>query len=465
MPERASRDDAMFLNCDNAVAKMEVAMTSFVEGEIDFERYREWVAPRILTIPRLCQYPKFFPLHLRYPAWIDVENFDPREHIEHIQLPAPGSEDQLNKIASQRFHEKLDFQKPLWRMAIVNGLEGGRSAMILNIHHCICDAAAAMEIFKMLFDDPEGGWPEHVHLHRAEPGVKHKPPVPVRIMKSFASRESRSQMGLVWRYLKAPGPWFPFTQPLSGRVHFRWREFSLDRLQEIRRALGGTMTDVGLAALGGALDRYAARHGLDVTDKYFKVVLPENVRAADRYGEVGNDVSGIPILVPLGIRDPAERLRLVYEYTRTAKENRLGRFVYGALGGLLDLIRPFGARRLTQLLASPRWIRFARHFVSTPREHAIVTSVNSPRSLVQRIDGNVISRMVPYVPCGLSLGLMCALTAYRDQLLITLSGDEQNLPDLDVLMNDVEVVIGEMHAAALLSLPVEDDSMPAVVGK
>lgn len=465
MPERASRDDAMFLNCDNNVAKMEVAMSCILEGVIDFERYREWVAPRILTIPRLCQYPRFAPFHLRYPKWTEIEGFDPRDHIEHIELPAPGTEEQLHELTTQRFHEKLDFQKPLWRMAIVSGLNGGRSAMILNIHHCICDAAAAAEIFKMLFDDPEGGWPDHMHLHRAEPTVKRKPPVPVRIFKGLASRETRSQLRMVWRYLKAPGPWFPFTQALSGRVHFYWREFSLDRLQEIRRALGGTMTDIGLAALGGALDRYAARHGLDVNDQFFKVVLPENVRAADQYGEVGNNVSGIPILVPLGINDPAERLRRVTEYTGTAKKKRLGRYVYGVLGSLLDLIRPFGARRLTQLLASPRWIRFARHFVSTPREHAIVTSVNSPRDVVQRMDGIVISRMVPYVPCGLSLGLMCALTAYRDELLITLSGDERNLPDLEVLMNDVEVVIGEMHAAAMLSMPTEDESMPAVVGK
>ncbi len=465
MPERVTKYDAMFLFCDNEVAEMQVAAASIVEGHIDFERYKNWVAPRIAAIPRLCQIPKFVPLNLRYPLWVDVPGFDATDQIEHIELAAPGNDQQLKEFLTETFHQRLGLEKPLWRLRVITGLEGGRSAMVFYIHHCNCDGAAAMDIFKALYDDPDEAYPEHVHLHRAEAAVKKHPPVPVRVIKGLASRDTRDQLRHVWRYLKAPGPWFPFTQAVSGRVEFAWRDFSLDRLHVIRKAVGGTVTDVGLAAMGGAIDRYAAREGIDVRDQFFKVVVPENVRAADRYGEMGNDVSGIPTLVPLGISDPTERLKQVIEYTRMAKEKRLGRFVHGALSGLMDLIRPAGTAWLTGLLASPKWIGFARRFVKTPREHSIVTSVQTPRSVVYKLDGLEVSRSFPMVPCGLDLGVMCALVSYRDNLQVSLSGDAKTIPDVEGLMDDFAIVIDEMFEATLPIHEEVDEPLEAVVGE
>lgn len=448
MPERMTEYDAMFLYCDNEVAQMQVAASSIVEGRLDPERYTRWVAPRIKANARLCQIPQFAPFNLRHPKWVDVPDFDPADHIEHIEMQAPGNARQLKEFLTERFHIPLDITKPLWQIQLLTGLEGGRSAMVFYVHHCICDGASAMEIFKALYDDPEQGWPDHVHLKRAEPSIRRKPPVPVRCAKALASRESRTRLGHVWRYLKAPGPWFPFTKPVSGRVQFAWRAFPLERLQDIRKSLGGTITDVGLAALGGALDRYAAREGIDVAGKYLKVALPENVRAADRYGEMGNSVSLMPTLVPLGIDDPAERLSQVTAYTRMAKDQRLGRYVHDVLSGLMDSIGPAGTAWLTKLLASPSWIRFAMRFVKTPREHAIVTSVQMPSSMVHHLDGLEISQSFPLVPCGLSLGVMCALISYRDQLQVALTGDAESMPEIDALMDDFGAVVDEMYQIA-----------------
>ncbi len=465
MPERVTKYDAMFLYCDNEVAEMQVAAASIVDGRIDFERYAKWVAPRIAAIPRLCQIPKFVPLNLRYPAWVDVPEFDPIDQIEHIELAAPGSDAQFKELLTEKFHQRLGIEKPLWRIRIITGLEGGRSAMVFYVHHCNCDGAAAMEIFRALYDDPEEAYPEHVHLHRAEASVKKHPPVPVRVIKGLMSQSTRDQLRHVWRYLKAPGPWLPFTRSVSGRVGFAWRDYPIDKLHTIRKTFGGTITDVGLAAIGGAIDRYAAREEIDVKDQFFKVVLPENVRATERYGEMGNDVSGIPTLVPLGIDDPAERLRKVTEYTRMAKEKRLGRFVHGALSGLMDLIRPAGTAWLTGLLASPGWIGFARRFVNTPREHAIVTSVQTPRSVVYKLDGHEIIRTFPMVPCGLSLGVMCALISYRDNLQVALTGDAATIPDIEGLMDDFATVIDEMYEAAHPAVASAVPELEAVVGK
>jgi WS/DGAT/MGAT family acyltransferase len=462
MSERATKYDAMFLYSDNEVAEMQVAMASIAEGQIDPARYAEWVAPRIKAIPRLCQYPRFAPMNLRYPMWVDVPGFDPRDHIEHIEMPAPGTDEQLRDLLTERFHIRLDRTKPLWRMLLITGLEGNRSAMVFYVHHCICDGTSAMEIFKALYDDPSEEWPEHHHLKRAEPHA-HKPLVPVRIIKALRSERSRDQLRHVWRYLKAPGPWFPFTRAVSGRVNFSWRDVPIDRLHDIRRSFGGTVTDVGLAALGGALDRYAQRQGMDVPGQYFKVALPENVRPAEMYGEMGNNVSVIPTLVPLGIADPAERLRQVTAYTRMAKEKRLGRCVHGVLSGLMDLIGPLGTAWLTKLLGSPTWIRFACRMVKTPREHAIVTSVQSPRGLVYHIDGLEVTRSFPMVPCGLALGVMCALIAYRDKLQVALTGDSATMPKIDELMDDFEAELEAMHGAVVPQRAAEEE-LPAAVG-
>jgi len=465
MPDRVTKYDAMFLYCDNEVSEMQVAMASIVEGSVDYERYKKWVAPRISDLPRLRQVLKFVPFDLQYPVWTDAPDFDPADHIETLELPAPGNEEQLKSLLTERFHHRLDLTKPLWRLLIVTGLEGGRSAMVFNVHHCICDGTSAMEIFKALYDDPEDAWPDHIHLKRAEAGIARKPPVPIRMIKALSSREYRTRLGHVWRYLKAPGPWFPFTKPVSGRMVFSWRDFPMDRLQAIRKTLGGTITDVGLAAIGGAIDRYAAREGIDVTDQFFKVVLPENVRAADRYGEMGNDISGIPTLVPLGISDSAERLSKVTAYTRMSKEQRLGRLVHGALSGLMDLIRAPGTARLTRLLASPKWIRFAMRMVKTPREHAIVTSVQMPPSLVYRLDNFEVTRIFPMVPCGLSLGVMCALVSYRDKLQVSLTGDAESIPNINVLMDDLAITIDEMYKVAHPSTSAPDEALEVVAAK
>lgn len=465
MPERVTKDDAIFLNGSNDVNEMQVAIASIADGHVDFERYAKWVAPRISKIPRLGQVLRFFPFDLRYPLWVDVPDFDPSDHIQHVELPAPGNEQQLKDLLTERFHQRLDLTKPLWKLLVVTGLEGGRSVMSFYVHHCICDGAAAIEIFKTLFDEPEGGWPDHVHLKRAEATVTRKPPVPIRMIKGLLSRESRTKLGHIRRYLKAPGPWFPFTQPVSGRVNFSWREFPMHRLQEIRKSMGGTITDVGLAAIGGAVDRYAAREGIEVTDKFLKVILPENVRPADRYGQMGNNISAIPALVPLGIANHAERLAKVTAYTRMTKEQRLGRFIYGVLSGMMEFIRPIGSKGLTKLMASPKWIRFARRFVKTPREHTILTSVQMPPSLVYKMDGIEVSNMFALVPCAMSLGIMCAMISYRDNLQVSLSGDAESMPNIDSLMEDFAQVLEEMHQAATQSNTDADQPLEAAIGK
>jgi len=446
MPERISNLDAMFLYFDSKVANMQVSTASIVEGIIDYERYVNQVSPRILAIPRLCQIPRFARFHVRPPMWVEVDDFNPADHIEHVVLPNPGTDDQLRGVLSEIFHRSVDLTKPLWRICIVTRLAGGRSAMVFSFHHCLCDGSSAPLVFQALYDPPEAGWPEHVQFKNAESNKSKDPPVPVRLAKALASRETRTKMRHFWRYLKAPAPWFPFTQPVSGRTHFSYRYIPLERFHEIRKQLGGTVTDVGLAAIGGALDRYAAREGIDVANQFFKVLLAQNVRPIEQYGEMGNAVSGIPTLVPLGIAEPAERLARVTAYTRVAKEQRLGWFLHALMIGIMDLVRPMGAAAIGRMMTSPKWLRFTRRLMRSPREHAIVTSVYSPSMAVQTIDGSEVTQVRPMVPCTLSLGLMCAIVSFGDRLQFALSADKETLPKLELLADDIEAVVGEMHA-------------------
>jgi diacylglycerol O-acyltransferase / wax synthase len=465
MPERMTKNDALFLYTDNAIAEMQVAMGCIIDGVVDYDRYHAWVKPRLEQTPRLNQVVKYAPFNVWYPSWVEVEDFDASDHIHHIEMPAPGTVGQLKEMATEQFHKRLDRSRPLWLLFVVTGLEGGKSAILFYVHHAICDGAAAMEIFKSMYDPPEGGWPDHVHLQRAEPKRTKTPPVIVRFFKGLASKETRARLSQLMRYFKAPAPWLPFTRPVSGKCTFAWRHVPLDRLQIIRNAFGGTVTDIGLTALAGAMDRYAARNGIDVADQFFKVMMPENVRAKENYGNMGNEVTVIPTLVPLGIADPVERLRGTVKETRHAKDHKLGRLLHDVLVALMDFIRPLGAAWLTKLLASRGWGNFERRIRKSPREHTIVTSVQMPRTLVNNIDGYEILDSFPLVPCGLSLGIMCALISYRDELHIALTGDAETLPDIDQVMDDMIEEINALHAAASPSALNVPTPFPEAVAK
>jgi hypothetical protein len=266
------------------------------------------------------------------------------------------------------------------------------------------------------------------------------------VARTLASREGRARAGMMVRYLRAPSPWFPFTRPVSGRMHFAWWQIPLNEVRAVRTALGGTVTDVVMAVLAGGLDRYAEAHGVPVKGQFLRLQLAANVRLQENYGKLGNELAIIPVLVPLGIDDPAERLRHVSAYTRAAKTLDMADFTRGFFDGLLGFLTPPGQALLGRVLASKSFLRLSRRIARSPRDHTLTTSVVMPPT-VYRAQGQAVSTLLPFVPCSLNVGLLNAAVAYRDHVQFTLAADVECVPDLDGLMAHMKTAFEELKAA------------------
>src|SRR5215208_2931585 len=132
---------------------MHVASTTLFEGPApSYEEFREHIDSRLHLVPRFRQKLRFVPFGQGRPVWIDDPQFNLDYHVRHTALPPPGSEEQLRTLAGRIFSQRLDRTKPVWEMWLVDGLEGGRFAIVAKTHHCLVDGVSGVDITNVLFD-------------------------------------------------------------------------------------------------------------------------------------------------------------------------------------------------------------------------------------------------------------------------------------------------------------------------
>ena len=150
--DRLSGLDASFLHLERGGAHMHVASTMIFEGPTPpYEEVRQQLASRLHLVPRFRQRLRFVPLGQGRPVWVDDPRLNLDYHLRYTALPAPGSEEQLRTLAARVFSQRLDRTKPLWEMWLVDGLEGGRFAIIGKSHHCLVDGVSGVDVSTVLF--------------------------------------------------------------------------------------------------------------------------------------------------------------------------------------------------------------------------------------------------------------------------------------------------------------------------
>src|SRR3954454_20369693 len=159
--DRLSPLDASFLHLEDASSHMHVACAMVFEGETPgYEAFLEHVERRLGLVPRYRQRLAEVPLAQARPRWVDDERFDLRYHVRATALPGAGGEDELQVLAGRVFSHELRRDRPLWEMWLVEGLEGGRFAVLSKTHHALVDGVSGLDILSVLFspdDDGEGG--------------------------------------------------------------------------------------------------------------------------------------------------------------------------------------------------------------------------------------------------------------------------------------------------------------------
>jgi diacylglycerol O-acyltransferase / wax synthase len=151
--DRLTGLDSSFLHLEDGPAHMHVASTTIFEGPApEIEELRDHLRSRLHLVPRFRQKLKLVPYGMGRPIWIDDPQFNLPYHVRHSALPDPGSEQQLRTLAARVFSQRLDRSKPLWEMWLVDGLDGGRFALVTKSHHALIDGVSGVDITTVLFD-------------------------------------------------------------------------------------------------------------------------------------------------------------------------------------------------------------------------------------------------------------------------------------------------------------------------
>ncbi len=463
--DRLTQMDNSFLvweDADPAVA-MHVASTQIHEaaplrkndGSLDIDRIEEYVYSRLDAIPRYRQRIMRTPLE-DHPIWVDDDSFNIRYHVRHTRLPRPGSERQLKRLVGRIFSQRLDREKPLWELWIVEGLEGDRIAVVSKVHHCMVDGVSGTELIAALLrpvpqekPDPIARWTPRATPGAAELGVDEiarvagAPAAFARSLTKLARDEDGARhylserLSAFSRQMTSFGgatP-VPFNRPIGPHRRMDWVSMPFERIREIRQAVGGTVNDVVLATAAGAAARFLSRdRGLDLDELTYRVMAPVSVRAPEEQGVLGNRVSAWGIELPLAEPDPLSRLDMIREETEDLKESK------AALGGeVLTAVTEWTGSGLLSLGA--RMMNFGSPF------NSVITNVPGPQIPLYLLESKMLE-IYPHVPLMGTMGMGIANFSYDGTLSWGFSSDWDLVPDLHQLALATETSFEELHAAA-----------------
>lgn len=458
--ERLSALDAEFLLIEDGISHMHIAGISTFEGPPPaLEELIEMVAAKLHLIPRYRQRVRPVPLELGRPVWVDDPHFDLDYHIRHTALPPPGDDPALRRLMSRLMGQELDRQRPLWELWLVEGLEGGRWALISKVHHCMVDGVSGVDLLSILLDvEPDvplpepPGWvpePEPSAIAKVLDAWSGLAADGLRMVASAPAALRRGPAGVatsaldtgrgVAEFVKHLGLTTPTTLEGSIGPHRSWAHASidLDDVKEVRRAVDATVNDVVLAVLAGAFRELLLHRGEDPDATVLRTLVPVSVRPLDARGVPDNRVSAILFELPVHVADPAERVRLVHEQMEASKASHMSEAgeVVVRLG---DLAPPMvvGAvmRTATRLLA-----RMPQRSVNT-----VTTNVPGPQFPLYCL-GHRMLQYLPFVP--LTHGVRCgvAILSYDGQLAFGVTGDRDTAADVDVLAAAVPRGFDELH--------------------
>ncbi|MFO0683908.1 MAG: wax ester/triacylglycerol synthase family O-acyltransferase [Sandaracinus sp.] len=461
--QRLTSLDRAFLDIESGPLHMHVGAVAVFDGRglvapdgaLDAVTLRQHISASLERIPRFRQRVHAVPL--LGTAWLDDPDFRIDYHVRHTSVPRPGTRAQLDALAGRLFSQRLDRERPLWEMWLVEGLEDGRFAIVTKAHHAMLDGVEGIGVLGALFSFSPG------ELGRDGPRDRVRPPHRGALARAlFAQRlDELPVLGARLRDLARPEARERVRSALRGAVHmvvdvtaktpptplnperigphraFGGRRISLESLKSTRRAAGTTLNDVVLAVVAGALRRHLLRRGTPIDGLVLRALVPVNLRTRESDSarqRTGNHVSMLVVPLPVGEADPQARLRFVHEHARALKEgsNEV------EAGQLVEEIGDLGPEGLVGLV-------FALALRMLPF-HVIVTNVPGP-PVPLYLGPSKLEALYPLVPLFARQSVGVALLSYDGGLFVGINADLDRVPDLEALLDDVAASERELREA------------------
>lgn len=433
-----------------AVALFEPGPLAAEGTGIDIDRLRRGVEASLAESPRFRQKLASVPV-FGSPVWVDDPRFNLHYHVRHTALPHPGSIRQLKRLAGRIMSQRLDRSKPLWEFWFVEGLEDGRMALISKAHHCLVDGISGFDLLArtMRLDPDPSIEPGRPWIPRPAPSgrelltdeVARRAGLPLRIAAA-ASRAVLSPAESLAQLTEASAALFealtanlraasrtPLNVPIGPYRRFDWMLMDLDAVKEVKSRLGGTVNDVVLCCVAGAIGRLLHQRGERVSKLDFRAMVPVSVRAASERGEEGNRVVSLVAELPIAETNPRRRLARIVETTRRLKESRQARGV--------ELFEEIADHTFQSL-----FVGLARRAAEQNTFNLVVTNVPGPEATTYLLGAKMVE-IHPLVPIFVNMALGIAIFSYAGKLCWGFNADWDALPDLHDV---VEHVGGEFEA-------------------
>jgi diacylglycerol O-acyltransferase / wax synthase len=458
--DRLSALDVSFLTNESSASHMHVGGICIFEGPaMGYEDLLEHISSRLQLVPRFRQKLAYPPAPTGRPFWVDDPNFNLEYHVRHSALPAPGSEEQLRRTAGRIFSQQLDRTKPLWELWLVQGLTRKRFAFVTKTHHALVDGVSGVDIATVLFDvqpvpepaEPDADWHPRPEPSGAQLLAKDAEGVlrtPVRVLRRIEravehpratvkqvtdAAEALGEVG--WNFAN-PAPKVPLNVEIGSHRRFEWVRADLAQFKRIKGVLGGTVNDVVLAVVSGALRRWLRSRGVRTEGMELRAQVPVSIRAADERGRLGNKLAVVRGPIPVYVEDPIKRLEICRHGMEGIKQSKQ------ALGA--EVISRFNDFAPPTLLAQAARINF-----STRLFNLVVTNVPGPQFPLYVL-GRELQDIFPVGFLPPNQALFVAIMSYNGGIDFGLLADFDSIDDLGVIASGIEASIAELAEAAEL---------------
>lgn len=433
--------DAAWMRMDRPTNLMVVVGVLVLDKPLDFARFRELIATRFLRFGRFRCRPVD---ELRGAAWKPDARFDLDAHLRRVALPGPAGQAELEALVSDLAGTQLDRRRPLWQFHFIEHYAGG-TAVIVRIHHCYADGIALARVFMSLTDDA--------------------PPLPVAADGDAGLAEGMIAEGAAWlgrlggtvlgpqslpvlagrtldvalelaRVAALPDdPATPLKGPLGTRKVVAWAPpLPLADVRSVARALGCTVNDVVMAAAAGALGDHLREAGERGDDLAVRATVPFNLRDPREATALGNQFGLVFLELPVGIRDPLERVRIVHERMRELKRSPQPSVMLGLM---------------TVLGAAGETLQSAAVDLLSRKATLVATNVPGPTAPLS-LAGRQVSQAIFFVPQSGDIGLGLSILSYAGAVQLGVLADRRRMGDPRGLVTGMAARFEEILLAALM---------------
>ncbi len=455
--DRLSSIDAGFLHQEDGGAHMHIGGLGVFDGPAPSgEQFREHIASRLSLVPRYRQKLVEMPFGTGRPLWADDPGFRVGYHVRHTALPRPGTEKQLLTLASRILSQRLDRDKPLWEMWLVEGLEGDRWAIIAKTHHAMIDGVGGVDLLTTLFDLSPDSTPVEAAPFTPRPvpsglgllaaatrsGIGHatrlgKQAATLAVRPDRLFSEGLSTLGAlaaVAEPILNGAPATPLNKQPGPHRTVEIVRTDLADYKTVKKAFGATVNDVVLTAVSGALGRFLEDREFPTAGLTMKACVPVSVRSADKAGAAGNEITIMTAPLPVGVREPVARLAQVRKAMEDLKGSRQAEGA-AVMTSLENALPPAVLARASRLGFSSRLYNL------------LVTNVPGPQVPIYLL-GRQLVQLAPLAFLAPEHTLAIAIISYHGAVTYGLLADADAVPDLPVLARHLEDSLSELVKAA-----------------